>query len=219
MKNLFFAVLLIVCGYGISEASNKFYIGLGYPVVVDDELTNPDTEFDTETRIPIALELAYYFEVNEMIAVGPVVSQRFSIFTYEESQSIGPVSVDISGGVLGSHTLIGASGVIYPFSEGIGQGFFGRADIGAGLANYFDISSDDIDEEDIEGSAVSEFSAVGLGLNLGIGYGIPMGENNAFDVSLVYSMFPISIEEEIVGQTVEVSDGASYLSLMIGFKF
>jgi len=212
-----------------SAEENMFYIGFGYPVVAEDDATDfsafEDQEDYESLSIPLAFELAYYIGITDQLGVGPVISNRLNVSTYDYSNSFGGVEVSATGGVLASHSLIGASGTYYILDD-FGKGLFGRADLGVGLANYFSLDSDDADDIDPDnpdlGDVADSYSGVGLGLNLGVGYSLPMGSSSAFDIQLLYSMFPITVEEdiEVLGTTTTrtITDGASYLTLLIGFK-
>jgi hypothetical protein len=240
MKKLSLFLLAFVALSLSAKADNMFYLGFGYPVVANDGGSDfsqyEDAEGFSKTSIPLAFELAYYIEVDDNLGVGPIVSNRLAVNMAQYQGMVGVpgamVEEEITQGRLAAHTLIGASANYYVMDD-LGKGFFGRADLGLGMAQYYSLASDNItanigdnpDPNDISASDLTEdHSAIGLGLGLGIGYSLPMGESSAFDIALNYNLFPMTIEGEIPTangetQTVTIYESASYVALLIGFKF
>lgn|GEM_PF-3068327 len=235
---VFFATLLVLTNAISTE--NMVYLGVGYSIMSDDDATvfsHREGIDDFENmQIPLAAEIAYYIGITDQFGIGPVISNRLNISKYDYTTS---ARISQIGGVMASHTLIGVSGAYY-LSDDFGDGFFGRVDFGLGLANYFLLDGNNIQNIPIGASPVQngpvvepynrltdDVSDIGLGLSIGTGYSFAVDSDSAFDIQLLYSIFPIAIKEQLwyhpdmmwPDNNQNLTDGASYITLLVGFRF
>lgn len=147
------------------------------------------------------------FDVKEDEDYGSL--SGFSIYyTVNNSTLIGLTSYGRSGSLYGdlktngddlritySYHLSGLSFIYYPYSE-IGDGFFGRIDLGKALINTSSSSEDSfwgtvLDPDDTD-DASYEFEDIGQGISLAVGRGWKVTEGSSFDLGIMLTYLKTS---------------------------
>ncbi len=178
-KEVFFSLLLLVSAGNVEAAENEMenwytYWGLGI-----SRVTWPDEDLNAAVKLLAALPgvsrtqlsldlLGFYKPINPNTMVGFIANGAADRLEISEE---GDLQVNL--------TTYAASAQYFP--EKIGQGIFGRADIGLALGNV------QVDGE-------SETSDPGFGLLVGVGYAHPIMDGTRLALNVNYAIRQIEGE-------------------------
>ncbi|GAB5464864.1 MAG: hypothetical protein Kapaf2KO_03000 [Candidatus Kapaibacteriales bacterium] len=201
------------------DEENKIYLGVGYMFDASDKRSDFENISDnrdfSSMKLPFALEAAYYLNFGKF-ALGPIVSSRLTFARYEYLVGVQGNDIEIQGGVFSSHLLVGGSATFYLFGD-TGDGLYGKADFGLGFADYIALDPENLQNLSPDAQPTDltkDYSGSGFAFSLAAGYTTEFG----IDLQLIYSSFPIPIEDETSLNDNTITDGADFLGLMIGLK-
>ena len=163
------------------------YLGTGYANntypdetqdVIDELNDSPDMDL---SHLPLALELGFYWPWGNKTLIGGGVSASFDRYRAQAADDLVDVEINIY------NDLYALSAMRFLTHE-IGQGFFGRADVG--LARESAKIGIGISQSQVE--ATSDW---GMGFLIGGGYGIPVISGTRMLVNANFSLRHVEGEQ------------------------